>query len=376
MSAGRPLRILLVAEALGTSGVTSYCRNLMRALSRRHKLMLVSPGGDHADRLGRFAERTLVLHWLERRWLSLFIRGRLLAEAGAFHPDLVHALSGHAARPARVLSQGLGLPVVVTAHHYVERAGGLRLHPRVRRILAVSQALRENLVNTGRIPRELVSVVPNGIDLSEYGSRPEPATARAEAAASGLAPRIPVVGFFGRLTVRKGPEYLVRAAAILEKDGVEAEYLFAGDGPERRRIEKLAGQLGVRKRITFREGYVDGRDLLPALDVFVAPSLQEALGIGILEAMACGVPVVASAVGGVFAVIRDGENGLLAPPRDGEALAGRIRELLLNPGRRLEMARAGRETVERSFSLPVMVGGTEEAYYAALDAGDSQAIGK
>ncbi len=374
MAAGRPLRVLLVAERLGTSGVTSYCRNLIRGLSRRHKLMLVSPGGDHAERLGKLVERSLVMPWLGRWGLAILARHRLLSEAAAFRPDLVHALSGHASRAAAAVSLRLGLPEVITAHHYVERSGQLVVHRRVRRVLAVSQALRENLVNTGKLPRELAAVVPNGIDVSEYAPRTEPQLAGAEGASAPLRPRIPVVGFFGRLTSRRGPEYLVRAAAVLEKDGVEAEYLFAGDGPERRRVERLAIELGVRKRFTFREGYLDGRDLLPALDVFVAPSLQEALGIGILEAMACGVPVVASGVGGVFAMIRDGENGLLAPPRDGEALAARIRELLLNPARRLEMARAGRETVERDFSLPVMVDGTEEAYYASLDAGESQAV--
>jgi glycosyltransferase involved in cell wall biosynthesis len=376
MSTGRPLRILLVAERLGTSGVTSYCRNLIQGLGRRHKLMLVSPGGDHAERLGKLAGHALVMPWLARRGLAVFMRGRLLAEAAAFRPELVHALSGHAARAARMVSLKLGLPEVITAHHYVARSGELPVHPRVKAVLAVSQALRENLVNTGRLPRELAAVVPNGIDLAEYVSRAEPQLGGAEASSVSSRRRIPVVGFFGRLTVRKGPEYLVRAAAVLEADGVEAEYLFAGDGPERRRIEKLSVELGVRKRFTFREGYLEGRDLLPALDIFVAPSLQEALGIGILEAMACGVPVVASAVGGIFAMIRDGENGLLAPPRDHQALAARIRELLLNPARRLEMARAGRETVERDFSLQVMIGGTEEAYYAALDSGESRVVGK
>jgi len=367
MSTGRPLRILLVAERLSTSGVTTYCRNLIRGLARRHRLMLVSPGGAHAAGLGQLAERALVLPWLLRRALGCLARGKLLAEAGSFRPDLVHALSGHAARAAGAVSRKLGLPEVITAHHYLERAGELPIHPRVRRVLAVSQALRENLVNTGKLPRELAAVVPNGIDLAEYLPRAEPASAPGR-------PRLPVVGFFGRLTARRGPEFLVRAAAELERGGVEAEYLFAGDGPERSRIEKLSVELGIRRRLTFREGYLEGGQVLPALDVFVAPSLQEALGIGILEAMACQVPVVASAVGGIFAVIRDGENGLLAPPRDHLALAARIRELLLNPTRRLELARAGRETVERDFSLAVMIGGTEQAYYAALDSGDSQAL--
>lgn len=370
MSTRRPLRILLLAERLSTSGVTAYCRNLIRGLAGRHRLMLVSPGGPNAEQLGRLTDRALVLSWMTRRGLLLFSRSRLLAEAAAFRPDLVHALSGHAARAAAAVSKKLGIPEVITAHHYVRRPGELPLHGRVRRVLAVSQALRENLVNTGKLRRELAAVVPNGIDLAEYIPRAEP-----KAAPGGAGrPAIPVVGYLGRMTARKGPEYLVRAAAELEKQGVEAEYLFAGDGPERRRVERLAVELGMRRRMTFREGWLESREVLPAMDVFVAPSLQEALGMAILEAMACGVPVVASAVGGIFAVIRDGENGLLAPPRDPKALADRIRELLLNPARRSEVARAGRETVEQHFSLDRMVAGTEEAYYAALDSSTSQVI--
>jgi glycosyltransferase involved in cell wall biosynthesis len=370
MSTRRSLRILLLAEQLSTSGVTAYCRNLIRGLAGHHRLMLVSPGGPHAERLGRLVEKALVLSWVTRRGLLLFARGRLVAEAAAFRPDLVHALSGHAARAAAAVSRKLGLPEVITAHHYVRRAGELPLHKRVRRVVAVSQALRENLVNTGKLPRELAVVVANGIDLAEYLPRAGPEAPEG----GGARPGIPVVGYLGRLTVRKGPEYLVRAAAELERQGVEAEYLIAGEGPERRRVERLAVELGVRGRMTFREGYLEGREVLRACDIFVVPSLQEALGMSILEAMACGVPVVASAVGGIFTVIRDGENGLLAPPGDWKVLAERIRELLLNPARRSEVARAGRETVERDFSLDRMISGTEEAYYAALDSSASQVI--
>ena len=368
MSKGRPLRLLLIAERLSASGVTTYCENLVRGLSRRHKLLLASSGGPAAERIGKMVEKSLVLPGLDRWGFFKPGRKRLLAEAAAFHPELVHALSGHAARSAAAVSDALGIPEIITAHHYLTRPGELGFHKRVRRVLAVSQALRENLVNTGKLPRERVGVVPNGINIAAYAPREEPE------AAPGEAPRIPVVGFFGRLTKRKGPEYLVRAAAELTERGHEAEYLFAGEGPERANLEKLTSKLGVRKRITFREGPVIGRDIIPTMDVFVAPSLQEALGTTILEAMACGVPVVASAVGGIFTVIRDCENGLLAPPKDHMALADRIQDLFLNSARRREIARAGRETVETEFSLETMVAATEEAYYESQEKTRSEVL--
>jgi glycosyltransferase involved in cell wall biosynthesis len=358
---GRPLRLLLVAERLGPSGVTTYTDNLVRALGARHQLMLVSPGGSAAEGIGSLAGRALVLPALARWGLFKPGRRKLLAAAGNFRPELVHALSGHASPPAAEVCGLLDLPQVITSHHYLKAAGELRLNGQVRRVLAVSQALRENLVNTGKVPRDRVQVVPNGVNVSSYVPREEPELQ------TGEAPRLPVVGFFGRLAKRKGGAYLVRAAAELRKRGLDAEYLFVGEGPELDRLQRLAEQLGVRERTTFHDTPLSAREIMPAFDVFVAPSLQEALGINILEAMACRVAVVASSVGGIFTVIRDCENGLLAPPRDHLALADRIQDLLGDPKRRLEIARAGRETVETEFSMDSMLAATEANYYAALE---------
>jgi len=330
--------------------------------------MLASPGGPAAERIGKLAERAVTIPGLARWGLFRPGRRRLTVEAAAFQPMLVHALSGHADRPAEAVSDRLGIPEVITSHHFLRRPGELRLHRRVRRILAVSQALRENLVNTGKVPRDLVDVVPDGIDVKAYSQRPESETG------PGDPPRVPVVGYFGRMAKRKGAEYLIRAAAELRRRGVDAEYLLVGEGPEISALERLATELDVRRQVTFRESPLPAREILPTFDVFVAPSLQEALGINILEAMACAVPVVASATGGIFTMIRDGENGLLAPPRDHVALADRIQELLTSPQRSREIARAGRETAEREFSLETMLAATESAYYASFEKSVSEVL--
>jgi glycosyltransferase involved in cell wall biosynthesis len=366
-SEGRPLRLMLISERLGPSGVTTYTENLVGALARRHRVLLVTPGGSDSQRVGQLAEKMVVLPGLARWGMLKPGKSKLLAAAAEFKPELVHALSGHATAAANLVSLEMGLPEIITSHHYLTKAGELKLHRRVRRVLAVSQALRENLVNTGKVGRDRVNVVPNGINLASYQAR-KPTD---EEVLEGVAPQLPVVGFYGRLTVRKGAEYLVRAAGELENRGVEAEYLFVGEGPDRHRLEKLACQLGVRKRITFREDPPPARDVMPTFDIFVAPSLQEAFGINIVEAMACCVPVVASAVGGIFTVIKDCENGLLAPPRDHMALADRIGDLVLNRGLRWEIARAGRESVKQEFSIDAMLAATESAYYAAFEKGKS-----
>ncbi len=368
MSNGRPLRLMLIAERLGPSGVTTYAENLVRVLSQRHRLMLVSPGGPAAERIGGMAAVSLVAPGLARWGLFKPGRRRLLREAESFRPELVHALSGHAARAAAEVSARMGLPVIITSHHYLRGPGELGLHKRVRRVLAVSQALRENLVNTGKVPRERVDVVPNGINVKNYTPREEPEPA------PGDPERLPVVGYFGRLAKRKGPEFLVRAAAELRGRGIDAEYVLVGEGPEMSSLNSLARQLGVRDRITFRDVPLPARDVMPAFDIYVAPSLQEAMGINILEAMACRVAVVASAVGGIFTVIRDCENGLLASPGDHLALADRIQDLITDPVRRREVARAGRETVEREFSVETMLAATESTYYAAFEKSKSEVI--
>jgi glycosyltransferase involved in cell wall biosynthesis len=160
-----------------------------------------------------------------------------------------------------------------------------------------------------------------------------------------------VLGTAGRLIGLKGIEYLLQAAAMLRREFPGLRVEIAGSGPQRNELEQRVKVLGLAGSAEFL-GWVDDLNfVLPRWDVFVLPSLEEGFPIAALEAMAAGLPVVASAVGGVPELVEDGKTGWLVPPRDVEALAFRIRILLTSPEQRKVMGAAAQERVRDHFSL-------------------------
>lgn len=185
-----------------------------------------------------------------------------------------------------------------------------------------------------------VTVIPYGVD-----------TARFRPARTGERANEVVIGSVGRLSMEKGLDDLLRAAARLIQGGAPIRVVLAGDGPERSRLVKLAHELGIESRVDFR-GEV-GHERVPAvlneLDIFVMPSRAEGFGVAALEAAATELPVVASRVHGIPDVVSDGVTGLLVPAQDATALAGAIRRLASDAALRAEMGRAGRAFVEQRY---------------------------
>lgn len=211
------------------------------------------------------------------------------------------------------------------------------------------------------VPSSRIAIAPCGVDLTHF-------TAEGDAEPKGAQHRVLSVG---RLVPRKGVDLVVRAMAGLVESGVEdVELVIAGsDGtaevdPEVARLSALAEQLGVADRVRFR-GQVS-REQMPALlrsaDAVVCAPWYEPFGIVPLEAMACGTPVVASAVGGLIDSVIDGTTGLHVPPRDPDAIAAALRDLLGDEARRRAWGRAGRAHVERRFSWERVAAQTERIY--------------
>jgi glycosyltransferase involved in cell wall biosynthesis len=152
---------------------------------------------------------------------------------------------------------------------------------------------------------------------------------------------------------------------VVSPEGVHT--VVVGDGPERAQLEALAGQLGLADRVHLAGHQQDVRPWLAALDVLVLSSDWEGMPNALLEAMAAGLPIVATAVGGVPEVVVDGATGLLVPPGDPSALAEAITRLLRDPDLRRTMGQAGRARVERRFSINETVRLTEELYATLLE---------
>jgi glycosyltransferase involved in cell wall biosynthesis len=218
------------------------------------------------------------------------------------------------------------------------------------RLVANSDGVKADLVNQVGISADKVSRIYNGIDAALYA--PQPGARQQMRRQIGLSEDEVVVGTVARLHYKKGLTYLLEAAHQLGGRFPGLRFIIAGDGPERRRLEEQARELGLGDRLIFLGDRTDISDVLAAMDVFAFPSLFEGLPNAILEAMAAGLPVVASDVAGNNEVVQDGLNGYLVPVQDAAALAEKIALLAADAPRRQALAAAGRQNVAERFSIP------------------------
>jgi glycosyltransferase involved in cell wall biosynthesis len=224
-------------------------------------------------------------------------------------------------------------------------------------IYAVSEDLRRHMIAEG-FAAQRVEVLHNGI---EPGA-PATADGRHRArAALGLAPGALVVGTVARLDPVKDLPTLVRAFAALHVAHRHARLVVVGDGPERGRLDDLVGELGLRSSVVLAGHRQDVRALLPAFDIFANSSIHEGVSLTILEAMAAGIPVVATNVGGNPEVVLH-DTGILVPGRSEDALASALAMLAADADRRRAMGTAARARVESSFSAQRMVAAYAASY--------------
>jgi glycosyltransferase involved in cell wall biosynthesis len=229
--------------------------------------------------------------------------------------------------------------------------------------IAVSQSIKSDLVEYYGLPSGRIEVIPNGVDLRDL----QPATQRSDMLrALSLPPEVVLIIAAGRMTEQKGHRYLLAAIAQIYSDFPTLHCVLAGDGPLRGTLENEARSLGISERVHFAGFRSDVPDLLAAADLYVLCSISEGMPIGLLEAMALGRAVVASAVNGVTEVVRHQVDGLLVPPADPGSLSQAIRELLTNLSLRRRLAEAGRERVAQDFTAEKMALRVADLYRARL----------
>jgi glycosyltransferase involved in cell wall biosynthesis len=262
-----------------------------------------------------------------------------------------------AARLARV-------PVVLVSKRGChERRGlellGARLGNRLADcVTANAEAVREFVHANERCPREKFVVIPSGIDTDRFRPLPSGDSKRR----LGLDPNGPVVGAVTRMRVRKGVEELLRAVAEVRRTHPGVQTVVAGEVELDPALEALVSESGLGPSLHLLGRRSDMPEVLSAFDLFVLSSHDEGMSNALLEAMAMQLAVVATGVGGTGEVVRDGESGVLVPPRDPARLAAAIGDLLGKPERRQAMGRLGREIVERGFSAHAMVKEMEGLY--------------
>ena len=291
---------------------------------------------------------------------------RLLQEQ---QPLILHTWMFHANIPGRVLGRIAGIPVIISSIRTMGQEGIFR-HRSDRftaalsdRIVCVSENVAKYAEQTIHLPPEKLVVVPNGVDPNDYRSLPSKAEARN---LSQLPDSALIIGAIGRMHRVKGLSILLRAFAQLAELHRTVHLLFVGEGPDRQLLIDQAQDFGLNSKVTFLAFQKDIPKLLPALDLFVSASLHEGMPNAILEAMAAGLPVVATDVGGTPEVVQDGQTGFLVPPGEYEALAISICKLLEDPDLRCRMGKEGKERVAKNFSIEQMTQQFEQLYEQLL----------
>ena len=300
-------------------------------------------------------ERPLILHTHTAKAGAVGRVAALLA-GGARPPIVVHTFHGHVLR-------GYFGPLTTFAFRTLERV----LAHTTTALVAVSPEVRDDLVALHVAPASKFAVVRLGIEL---GSRVDndDAQRRETRRQIGLREDAFAIGWVGRMTAVKRTDAVVEALQSLVAQGVDAYVVLVGDGPDRDHLERHAHDLGVIRRCLFLGYQEDVARFYDAVDVILLPSINEGTPVTVIEALAASRPAVATRVGGVPDVVRDGVDGFLVDSADGDTLAARLAELAADPELRARMGAAGRARVLERYSVERLVSDVDELYRRLLAA--------
>jgi glycosyltransferase involved in cell wall biosynthesis len=360
---------LLVVDSLHLGGAERHVVDLAIALRRKgHEVAVAcSVAGELSGPLQEsgIPVRPLLDRLVKRRFSVAFARElRKLVKEGGF--GLVHAHVYASATAASVATLGLNVPLVITEHSegswrtWRTRQVSRWVYRRAKHVVAVSSSIRRLLLQEYGVAPERVIVVPNAVAASSDTTPSEPPSLPGEWREG------PVVGVVAHLKPEKGLNTFLEAAARVSPLLPNVRFLVVGDGPLRGELEASTEHLGLNQRVRFLGFRSDARALVELLDVLVVPSLSEGAPLVILEAMAAGIPVVASAVGGIPDQIRHEREGLLVPPGNSAALGDALFGLLQDLAHARHLGEAGRQRWASEFSYATMVRRVEAVYRSAL----------
>lgn len=366
----RKLKVLHVLSSADIAGGERYVMDLIRSADASFAHLVVLPyPGPFRHILSDINCSYCVVH-MTRKFSARSVLS-LVRCIKTNSIDIVHTHGYRANFYGRIACTLAGTKCVSTVHVSLYDYTGTSFFARhiymvVERLLSnrtdvfmcISNAMKEDMLRLGIDPQKIV-VIQNGVDLQRFYPRAGQEHLRQEL---GLTTKGPVVGTVGRMVTEKGQVHLVEALRHLKNEWKELKCLLVGEGPLLPQLKKMALDAGVANMCIFPGIRKDIEFIYPLLDIFVLPSLREPFGLALLEAMACGVPVIATASGGPLGFVNPDVNGALVPPANPELLASKISYLLSHRDKAQAIAAEGRKTVEREFSIKETVRRVEEVY--------------
>ena len=368
------MKILQLTTHINMGGVARYVSTLSHHLQKRgHDVVVASSGGDLRGYLVEKGIRHIDVDLKTKSELSpkliktvLMMRPFLKKERF----DVIHAHTRVAQVVSLILSRAEGIPFVSTCHGFFKKRLGRRLLPSWgKRVVAISEAVRDDLISKFKVDKEKIDLIYTGIELDKFvgGITEKKRIALKE---RWRLRDSTVIGTIGRLSSVKGQDTLLRAFKKLPRDLLNKKLVLVGGGPEEERLKRLTHRLGLTDNVMFAPSVNDTIDALAIMDIFVLPSIEEGLGLSLVEAMAAGVPCVASKIGGIENLIEDGVSGLLVDPGDDDGLANAI-NFVLKHGEAVEnFKEKAKKRIIENFNIDDMVSRIEETYGKSLQSGD------
>jgi glycosyltransferase involved in cell wall biosynthesis len=365
------MKVLHLISSSGMYGAEAVILNLSRTLNRQ----------GHRSMVGAFSNGSNPNHQLHERALQEGIESHLIPCRGQVDraaisgirelalrtgADIVHAHGYKADIYGYFALRGTAVPFVSTCHNWLDNDLPERLYGaadrfvlrRYGRVVAVSNEVQKRLLTSG-VNGKKIRRIRNGIDLQPFA---DAAPSFQSGSFSGGA----LVGLVGRLSPEKGIDIFLHAASRVLAEFPETSFVLIGEGPDQGKLEVLADQLKIRNNGTWLGRREDMPAIYASFDVMVSASRREGLPMTILEAMASGLPLVATAVGEVPNIVLDNNTGLLVKPEDVEALAEGILELLRDPSKRTRIGIAAKKLVQDEYSADRMASDYLHAYAEAI----------
>ncbi len=352
---------LLIGGVLDIRSVSYYGINLAAALMDMGvKALLFSGKGPLLEQARHVGVEPHHLESIDRTFPEMGWFNRAVSKAGEAGVKVVHALTPSELALAVKFGKALHVPVFVTVHDYhTERPSGRIRDSRVKGVIAVSETVREDVVNHLRVPKDIVRVIPTGVDVANI----TPRLRRPREKDAVFA-----VGSIGSLTEVKGHRFFLDAVRVLMDRGFHIKAVIVGEGPEKKRLHARANELELGDAIHFIEPRTSNAPVFNALDLFVMPSLREGLGQTVLEAMAYGVPVAATGVGGLYSVVQHERTGLIVPQKNAAALANAVIRIIDDPPFAAALSGRARLFVEKNFSTALVAKQTLALYESKINA--------
>ncbi len=296
--------------------------------------------------------------------------------------DLIHSHGYRADIIGVLLSKMMGLPLISTCHGFISNDMHLTIYNRLdrfilrfaRKIIAVSDGIEKELITSG-IKGTRVLTIQNAVNGS-YGSETFEKNKQARRQEYNLSEKDFVIGYVGRLSEEKGVRYLIEAVSMLNESEVPVNLLVIGEGPQRKALEDFAKKQAIEHMVFFVGFQNNIESWLPAIDVFVLPSMTEGTPMSLLEAMAMGIPVVASAVGGVPQVVDSEKTGILVSPGKPRDIEQAIQLLYKNVDLRKRFSEEAQNKIKSNYNVEDWIKKIENEYHKIImrtDAGQNYA---